>query len=133
MSNSIDTNSLLLQLRSLAQEAGMSPPNAPALGGSIGTTPIGVTGVDGFLGETGRLPDEVRPDFGAMIGDSLRAVNDRSQEARRLTTAYEGGYPGVELADVMVAVQKARVSFEALTQVRNRMVSAYKDIMNTPL
>jgi len=130
MSNTIDTNSLLLQLRSLAREAGMSSAPTPSaeFDTALRTGPVG-----GLSGLAGQLPESERPDFGAMIGESLRSVNGRSQEARRLTTAYEGGHPDVELADVMVAVQKARVSFEALTQVRNRMVAAYKDIMNTPL
>jgi flagellar hook-basal body complex protein FliE len=30
----------------------------------------------------------------------------------------------------MVELQKASVSFRAVTEVRNRMVSAYQDIMN---
>jgi len=130
MSNTIDTNSLLLQLRSLAQEAGMSTPTPSPQGLDAGLD----AGPRVAPGNGSSRPGEgERPDFGAMIGDSLRAVNDRSQEARQMTNAYEAGHPDVELADVMVAVQKARVSFEALTQVRNRMVSAYKDIMNTPL
>ncbi len=33
----------------------------------------------------------------------------------------------------MIAAQKARISFEALTQVRNKMVAAYKEIMSMPL
>jgi flagellar hook-basal body complex protein FliE len=33
----------------------------------------------------------------------------------------------------MVAMQKANVSFQAMTQVRNRLVSAYQDIMNMPI
>ena len=33
----------------------------------------------------------------------------------------------------MIAIQKASISFDAATQVRNRLVSAYQDIMNMPL
>ncbi|CAN0360480.1 unnamed protein product [Phaeothamnion confervicola] len=33
----------------------------------------------------------------------------------------------------MVAIQKANLSFQAATQVRNKLVSAYQDIMNMPL
>lgn len=119
MSNTIDTNSLLLQLRSLARDSGMaSVEGAPRAQPTARIEPA----------------DDVEPtDFAALVGNSLRAVNERSAEARRLTNAYEAGNPSVELADVMIAVQKARVSFEALTQVRNKMVSAYQDVMNTPL
>ena len=38
--------------------------------------------------------------------------------------------PGVDLARVMIETQKSAVSFRALTEVRNRLVSAYQDIMN---
>ena len=33
----------------------------------------------------------------------------------------------------MVAGQKANVAFQAVTQVRNKLVSAYQDIMNMPI
>ena len=48
-------------------------------------------------------------------------------------TAFEMGDPNVNLSEVMVAIQKANVSFQAMTQVRNNLVSAYKDIMNMPV
>lgn len=41
--------------------------------------------------------------------------------------------PNVSLAEMMIERQKARVAFEALSQVRNQVVSAYRDIMNMPL
>ena len=37
------------------------------------------------------------------------------------------------LTDVMVAQQKASVSFQATLQVRNKLVEAYKDVMNMPM
>ena len=33
----------------------------------------------------------------------------------------------------MVAMQKANISFQAVVQVRNKLVSAYQDIMNMPV
>jgi flagellar hook-basal body complex protein FliE len=50
-----------------------------------------------------------------------------------MATAFERGTPGVELSDVMLEMQKANVSFRALTEVRNRFVSAYQEIMNMPI
>ena len=40
--------------------------------------------------------------------------------------------PGVELPQVMLEMQKANVSFRALTEVRNKFVDAYREIMNMP-
>jgi len=50
-----------------------------------------------------------------------------------MATAYEQGDPNVDITRVMIASQKASVSFEALTQVRNRVVQAYEDIMKMPV
>ena len=55
------------------------------------------------------------------------------QSASALADAWERGTPGVDLAQVMIESQKAGVSFRALTEVRNRLVSAYQDIMNMPI
>ena len=112
MSNSIDTNSLLLQLRAMAQDAGI--PESKSLTSEI--TPAADT-----------------VNFSKVLENSLKAVNERSGEATKLRESFEAGNPNVELADVMIAAQKARISFEALTQVRNKMVAAYKEVMSMPL
>lgn len=71
--------------------------------------------------------------FGEMFQQAINSVNSTQQQAGELATAFETGDPKVSLAQVMVASQKASVSFQALTQVRNRLVDAYKDIMNMPV
>jgi flagellar hook-basal body complex protein FliE len=73
------------------------------------------------------------PGFNDLFKQAVNSVNDTQQQAGALATSYEKGDTGVSLAQVMVASQKASVSFQALTQVRNRLVDAYKDIMNMPL
>ena len=142
MSNTIDTSALLNQLRSMAREAGVPAPGVPAPGApTAGASTTGVRAADatrdgGRIGGASSVDGAGRADavaFTELLRDSLEGVNARSREAQGLRESFERGAPGVELADVMIAVQKARVSFEALTQVRNKMVSAYKDIMSTPL
>jgi flagellar hook-basal body complex protein FliE len=39
----------------------------------------------------------------------------------------------VNLPEVMIALQKASLSFQAMTEVRNKLVNAYQDIMNMPI
>ena len=46
---------------------------------------------------------------------------------------FEKGDPDVSLAEVMVALEKASVSFQAMTQVRNELLSAYQEVMNMPV
>lgn len=73
------------------------------------------------------------PAFGDLLKNSINAVNDVQQESGRLKTAFELGDPNVDLAQVMIASQKATVSFQAMVQVRNKLVEAYKDVMNMPV
>jgi len=71
--------------------------------------------------------------FGQLLQQGIDAVNRSQQGADALAAAYERGAEGVDLARVMIESQKAAVSFRALTEVRNRLVSAYQDIMNMPI
>jgi flagellar hook-basal body complex protein FliE len=71
--------------------------------------------------------------FGALLGRAMESVNSQQVEARELAASLETGAPGVDIAQVMIEVQKASLAFKAMTEVRNRLVSAYQDIMNMPV
>ncbi|MGP9830851.1 flagellar hook-basal body complex protein FliE [Marinobacter sp. NSM] len=77
-------------------------------------------------------PREI-PSFSDMLGNAVNSVNDAQKQANDLRTAFDMGDPNVDITRVMIAAQKSSVSFEALTQVRNRVVRAYEDIMNMPI
>lgn len=70
------------------------------------------------------------PDFAQLMKDSVNQVNETQKTAAGLATAFDSGDPTVNLSEVMVAIQKANISFQAMTQVRNNLVSAYKEVMN---
>lgn len=72
-------------------------------------------------------------DFASMLKMSIDSVNNTQQEAGKLAQAFETGEPGADIAQVMIALQKASISFQAMTQVRNKLVSAYQDIMSMPI
>ena len=72
-------------------------------------------------------------DFSALLQQSIAAVNHTQQGAEKMTEAFETGATNISLADVMVSTQKATVSFQAMLQVRNKLVEAYKDVMNMPM
>lgn len=82
----------------------------------------------GGLPETAGAPEG--PDFARLLADSIREVNAAQQEAGDLKTAFELGDPRVDLPEVMVAIQKSSVAFEAAVQVRNKLLSAYQEVMN---
>ena len=71
--------------------------------------------------------------FSEILKTSLNQVNEVQGEAKDLVKAFEQGDLNVDIAEVMVALQKASVSFQAMTQVRNKLVSAYQDVMNMPI
>lgn len=73
-----------------------------------------------------------QPRFGAALDNALKQVSAIQDQASAATTAYETGQTH-DLASVMIARQKASLAFEATLQARNRLIGAYKDVMNMPL
>jgi flagellar hook-basal body complex protein FliE len=72
-------------------------------------------------------------DFGSLLKQSIDQVNEIQQEASAMREAFEKGEGDMDLAQVMVATQKSSLSFEAMVQVRNKLIDAYKDVMNMPI
>lgn len=71
-------------------------------------------------------------DFAQIFKTLLAGVDQSQQRAKRLAEAFDAG-DEQDLAGVMIAQQKARLSFQTTLQVRNKVVSAYQDIMNMPI
>jgi flagellar hook-basal body complex protein FliE len=96
-----------------------------------------------LLGEMQRLaatadsrPNEAVPEsqgFAELLKSSISAVNDAQASATDMAAALELGDKSVTLPEVMIALQKASLSFQAMTEVRNRLVNAYQEIMNMPI
>ena len=103
---SLEIDSVLAQIRSLSSQARVGTPQATA-------------------------PQKSGPsEFATLLSKGIDSVNQTEQSAAKLSDAFQRGDPGVELPQVMLEMQKASVSFRALTEVRNRVVSAYQEIMN---
>jgi len=112
-----DINSVLMQMRAIKQQV--------QTGSEAGITPVVNPHSNNMALE--------KADFGNLLKSAVDKVNEVQSEAKKLTTAYEKGDPTVDLPEVMISMQKASVSFEALTQVRNRVVRAYEDVMKMPI
>ncbi len=89
------------------------------------------TALQGRL-STPALPGADAPSFGSAMDTALRQVSAIQDQASAATTAFETGQTH-DLASVMIARQKASIVFEATLQARNRLIGAYKDVMNMPL
>lgn len=69
-------------------------------------------------------------DFSDALKVSLDQINQSQLNAEHLGKQFSLGDDSVSLSDVMIAGQKANISFQATVQVRNKLVSAYQEIMN---
>jgi flagellar hook-basal body complex protein FliE len=78
-------------------------------------------------------PSSSTPTSAEMMGNAINQVNDTQMHAGNLSTRYTQGDPNIDLPEVMVAMQKSSVSFQAMSQVRNKLLEAYKDVMNMPV
>jgi len=87
-----------------------------------GLRPDGLPRTDGAAGVGGG--------FKTAMADALKQVSSTQMEASRLQREVALDNPNVSIEETMVAVQKAQIGFQGVIQVRNRLVSAYTDIMN---
>ena len=117
--SSMEVDRVLAQIRSISQAT--KAPGAGGVGdvGGIGAGPGAVGGVDNG--------------FAKLLKQGLDSVNATQAKAADMATRFERGVPGVDLPQVMIEMQKASVSFRALTEVRNKFIDAYREIMNMPL
>jgi flagellar hook-basal body complex protein FliE len=86
----------------------------------------------GAAGAPALTPDASAPaaDFGRLLKDSMDKVASMQNQATALAQAYEGGDKRVDLTQVMLEVQKAGLAFRAMTEVRNKLLDAYTQVMN---
>ena len=69
-------------------------------------------------------------DFAVALKSAIDQVSQAQQSAQQMTQDFAAGSSNVNLQDVMVNLQKANISFQQMVQVRNKLVTAYHDIMN---
>ena len=73
------------------------------------------------------------PQFSDLMAQAIDKVNEVQQASSAMQEAYLKGDPNVDVTDVMIASQKSGVAFDAMVQVRNKLVEAYRDVMNMPI
>ncbi|MET3651727.1 flagellar hook-basal body complex protein FliE [Dyella japonica] len=104
----IDVNNLLSQMRQL----------------SLQTKPAEQSFTAAAPGQT---------DFSSLLKKSISSVADAQMDAGNQAASFERGDEGADLGRTMVAINKADLSLNTLTQVRNKLVDAYNNIMNMPV
>lgn len=68
--------------------------------------------------------------FQAILRDAVKGVSDAQNTAQTKAQAYQLGDDKVSLEDVMISLQKANLAMQGMVQVRNRLVEAYREVMN---
>ncbi len=79
------------------------------------------------------VPELEAPDYASVFKMAVDKVNQAQQHGSAMAQAFEMGDEDVDLAGAMVSLQKANIYFQGITQVRNKLVSAYQEIMNMPI
>jgi flagellar hook-basal body complex protein FliE len=69
-------------------------------------------------------------EFANLMKNSVDHIATMQNQATAMADAYESGDRSVDLAKVMLEVQKAGLAFHAMTEVRNKLVDAYTQVMN---
>jgi flagellar hook-basal body complex protein FliE len=88
------------------------------------------TGVASALNAVTAPEPSTRVEFSDALKSALGSVNDSMQQADAMGEKFIKGDDKVSLSDVMISGQKAGIAFQATMQARNKLVSAYHDIMN---
>lgn len=69
-------------------------------------------------------------DFAQALKSAIDQVNQAQQQAQGMAQNFSAGDTDTNLHEVMLSLQKANISFQEMIQVRNKLVSAYQDVMN---
>ena len=69
-------------------------------------------------------------DFAQVLQNSIAQVNQTQQQAETMAANFAAGDNSANLHEVMLSLQKANLSFQEMVQVRNKLVTAYHDVMN---
>ncbi|TQV84162.1 flagellar hook-basal body complex protein FliE [Exilibacterium tricleocarpae] len=125
MTDRVDINRLLVEMRSLKSQTQAFAPAA-----HLAPKDVADSGVR--PGVAVQQPRETQS-FGALLEQAIDKVNDVQKASGALSKAYTQGDPTVDITEVMIASQKAGVSFQAMVQVRNKLLEAYRDVMNMPV
>ncbi len=112
---------MMAQLKAAANKPAAAPSAADGAG-SVG-------GIGG-LGNVARPEPASRVSFSDALKAQLENVSKTQVQADQMGERFAAGDDKVSLSDTMIAMQKASISFQATVQVRNKLVSAYHDIMN---
>ena len=82
-----------------------------------------------------RTPASARPAEGTAFGDLLSGAIDearaRDKVSTEASTGFANGDPGVGIHEVMIASEQANISLRYAVSLKNKLVDASRELMNT--
>lgn len=87
------------------------------------------------FGESKKIGAQTSP-FNQVFSQIKHSLADASlveNQAREMQTGYLSGDKQIAISDVMLSTMKSKLAFEGLLVVRNKLLEAYKEIMNMPV
>jgi flagellar hook-basal body complex protein FliE len=111
-------------------KAAASKPAMPSAGSALNAGGIGGIGGLGKAGGAEAAGSSSKVSFSDALKAQLENVSNAQNQADDMGKRFAAGDDSVSLSDTMIAMQKASITFQATVQVRNKLVSAYHDIMN---
>ncbi|MBA5779291.1 flagellar hook-basal body complex protein FliE [Stappia sp. F7233] len=70
-------------------------------------------------------------DFGSMVKSALEGVVEKGEQADQKALGLVQGQ--ADVVDVVTAIAETEVAMEALVSVRDRVISAYQEILRMPI
>jgi len=119
---------MMAQLKAAASKPAM--PSAGSASSALASGGIGGIGSIGGIGKPGAAESSSKVSFSDALKAQLENVSNAQNQADDMGKRFAAGDDSVSLSDTMIAMQKASITFQATVQVRNKLVSAYHDIMN---
>ena len=80
-----------------------------------------------------QMPASQKTNFSDVLANSINSVNETVKASGKMADAFEKGDSNVSMAQLMITMEKSSVSMQAMTQVRNKLLTAYQEIMNMPV
>jgi flagellar hook-basal body complex protein FliE len=81
--------------------------------------------------EASSTPANSMESFGSYLENALNQVADQEQQAKDMSNKFVLGE--VNIDEVMISSQQALLSLQLTTQVRNKVIEAYQEIMRTQI
>lgn len=93
----------------------------------------GFPGIDAIApqGVTQKSAPSKGVEFSHMLGDALQEVNVLQEEANKTVQSFVTGGEGTSPHEAMIALEKADIAFQLMSQVKAKIIRAYEEIMRT--